>query len=40
MKKYGIGAMLDKMPGMGGMAQAAQAQLDKQFDRMEATLIP
>ena len=35
----GIGAMLDKMPGMGGMAQAAQAQLDtKQFDRMEAMI--
>ena len=35
----GIGAMLDKMPGMGGMAQAAQSQLDtKQFDRMEAMI--
>ena len=27
------------MPGMGGMAQAAQSQLDtKQFDRMEAII--
>ena len=34
----GMGAMLDKMPGMGGMAQAAQNVDTKQFDRMEAMI--
>ena len=34
----GMGAMLDKMPGMGGMAQAAQNVDAKQFDRMEAMI--
>ena len=34
----GMGAMLDKLPGMGGMAQAAQNVDTKQFDRMEAMI--
>ena len=35
----GISAMLDKLPGMGGLAQAAQQRLDvKQFVRMEAII--
>jgi signal recognition particle subunit SRP54 len=35
----GIGSMLDKLPGMGNMAQAAQQQADsKQFARMEAMI--
>jgi signal recognition particle subunit SRP54 len=35
----GISAMLDKLPGMGGLAQAAQARVDtKMFVRMEAII--
>ncbi len=34
----GMHAMLDKLPGMGGMAQAAQDVDIKQFDRMEAMI--
>ena len=34
----GIGAMLDKLPGMGNMAQAAQSVDTKQFMRMEAMI--
>ena len=35
----GISAMLDKLPGMGGLAQAAQARVDtKSFVRMEAII--
>ena len=34
----GMGAMLDKMPGMGGMAQAAQNLDTQQFVRMEAMI--
>ena len=34
----GIGAMLDKLPGMGNMAQAAQNVDTKQFVRMEAMI--
>jgi len=34
----GRGAMLDKMPGMGGMAQAAQNLDTQQFVRMEAMI--
>jgi len=35
----GIGSMLDKLPGAGGMAQAAQQNMDmKQFSRMEAMI--
>ena len=35
----GISAMLDKLPGMGGLAQAAQSRIDtKMFARMEAII--
>ncbi|MEM0955262.1 MAG: signal recognition particle protein [Pseudomonadota bacterium] len=35
----GIGSMLDKLPGAGGLAQAAQQNMDmKQFSRMEAMI--
>ena len=35
----GLSAMLDKLPGMGGLAQAAQARVDvKGFARMEALI--
>ncbi|MEE4660337.1 MAG: signal recognition particle protein [Halieaceae bacterium] len=35
----GIGSMLDKLPGAGGLAQAAQQNMDmKQFGRMEAMI--
>jgi signal recognition particle subunit SRP54 len=35
----GLSAMLDKLPGMGGLAQAAQAKVDtKMFVRMEAII--
>jgi signal recognition particle subunit SRP54 len=35
----GLSAMLDKLPGMGGLAQAAQARVDvKGFVRMEALI--
>jgi len=35
----GIGSMLDKMPGMGGMAQAVEQQAaQKQFGQMEAII--
>jgi len=35
----GIGGMLDKLPGMGNLAQAAQQNVDlKQFARMEAMI--
>jgi signal recognition particle subunit SRP54 len=35
----GVAGMLDKLPGMGNMAQAAQQQMDtKQFARMEAMI--
>jgi signal recognition particle subunit SRP54 len=34
----GMGAMLDKMPGLGGMAQAAQNVDTRQFVRMEAMI--
>ncbi len=34
----GIGAMLDKLPGMGGVAQAAAGVDMKQFARMEAMI--
>lgn len=35
----GITSMLDKLPGMGNMAQMAQQNIDtKQFDRMEAMI--
>lgn len=34
----GIGGMLDKLPGMGNMAQAAQQMDVKQFSRMEAMI--
>ena len=35
----GMASMLEKMPGMGGMAQMAQSQMDnKTFARMEAMI--
>jgi signal recognition particle subunit SRP54 len=35
----GVAGMLDKLPGMGNMAQAAQGQMDpKQFARMDAMI--